>query len=93
MAVPRWIANTHRGRGEPEPAEPRTWELASRDRSFRLVVTRTHGLPGWWMHAYGLGLERIELEAEEIGAAKAEAIEICRTAVAEIAATLDGAKG
>ena len=49
-----WKDATSYSRSETKGADPRTWEVQLGEA--KLIVTRFHGLEGWWMLCYKYGI-------------------------------------
>ncbi len=65
-----WKDITTYSQGDKERI-PRSWQMDI--GMFRLIVTRKHGLEGWFMDVHGIISFR-RLESEEISDAKLEAL-------------------
>lgn len=66
-----WKDITSHQRGDKQ-REPRSFELRIGD--LRVVVTRRIHLDGWWLNAYPIGIDGIELRSTDVEAAKREAL-------------------
>ena len=70
---PEWKDVTPWKSHDKDQSEPRTWEI--RSGNVRVVVTRMHGLKGWFMHRAALGINDAQLGSANIDDAKREAID------------------
>ena len=73
-----WADVSSYSRGERGVVEPSSWELNT--GPLRVVVTRRHGLDGWFAICYALNMSHVPLAAgdSDTFAAKAEAIKVIR---------------
>lgn len=72
-----WEDTTSYAQDERDKIEPRTWELSVKELT--LVVTRIHGLDGWyaWFHPF---LKRgHDLHTENLSEAKEEALKMAES--------------
>lgn len=77
-----WIDESSYSRSQRGKAEPDIWSL--KGAPDRLTVHRYHGLDGWFVTCRTLGFDVHQLEAEDVEAAKAEAIELVRERFKEL---------
>ena len=78
-----WKDETSYSQSEKERI-PRTWSVKLAD--MRLVVTRSHGLEGWFVDSAITG--RRQLKSEEVAPAQIEALKMVRAIVNAIASEI-----
>lgn len=70
---------------------PKTWEV--RTRSLRIIVTRCHGLEGWWLLCHDLGIEMHRtLSTDDLELAKANALNTVRDKLSTMLREIDSAR-
>ena len=73
----KWNDVTSYSRGERGTVEPRSWELAH--CGMRLCVHRLHRVPGWYLSANEIGIDRRFVHDDNLEEAKRVAIDYVRS--------------